>query len=165
MIMTYQNPLDWASEAFYDSEENENSELERDPEIIFKTYLKELFFLCFHLRIVQLFWHPDMASDFTYVWENGLVDFDLNFGNTKIKNHKSWCNISSRHVIESIRKMERNVFGQGLRISWQIQGKFSNDLAQFWFYTIPFARYATCSVFVTAIVWINSRVMYATCVL
>ena len=34
-----------------------------------------------------------------------------------------------------------------------------------WFYTIPFARYATCSVFVTAIVWINSRVMYATCVL
>ena len=38
--MTFQNPLDWASEAFYDSEENENSELERDPEIIFKTYLK-----------------------------------------------------------------------------------------------------------------------------
>ena len=47
MIMTYQNPLDWASEAFYDSEENENSELERDPEIIFKTYLKELFFCVF----------------------------------------------------------------------------------------------------------------------
>ena len=44
MIMTFQNPLDWASEAFYDSEENENSELERDPEIIFKTYLKELVF-------------------------------------------------------------------------------------------------------------------------
>ena len=41
--MTFQNPLDWASEAFYDSEENENSELERDPEVIFKTYLKELF--------------------------------------------------------------------------------------------------------------------------
>jgi len=40
MIMTFQNPLDWASEAFYDSDENENSELERDPEIIFKTYLK-----------------------------------------------------------------------------------------------------------------------------
>ena len=51
MIMTYQNPLDWASEAFYDSEENENSELERDPEIIFKTYLKELFFFVFTLRI------------------------------------------------------------------------------------------------------------------
>ena len=49
MIMTYQNPLDWASEAFYDSEENENSELERDPEIIFKTYLKELFFFVFTL--------------------------------------------------------------------------------------------------------------------
>ena len=44
MIMTFQNPLDWASEAFYDSEENENSELERDPEIIFKTYLKEFGF-------------------------------------------------------------------------------------------------------------------------
>ena len=51
--MTYQNPLDWASEAFYDSEENENSELERDPEIIFKTYLKELFFV-FSLKLVHL---------------------------------------------------------------------------------------------------------------
>ena len=27
------------------------------------------------LRVVQLFWYPDMASDFTYVWENGSVDF------------------------------------------------------------------------------------------
>jgi len=51
MIMTFQNPLDWASEAFYDSEENENSELERDPEIIFKTYLKELVFRVFILVI------------------------------------------------------------------------------------------------------------------
>ena len=49
--MTFQNPLDWASEAFYDSEENENSELERDPEIIFKTYLKELVFRVFILVI------------------------------------------------------------------------------------------------------------------
>ena len=49
--MTFQNPFDWASEAFYDSEENENSELERDPEIIFKTYLKELVFRVFILVI------------------------------------------------------------------------------------------------------------------
>ena len=54
MIMTFQNPLDWASEAFYDSEENENSELERDPEIIFKTYLKELVFRVLHFDNIKI---------------------------------------------------------------------------------------------------------------
>ena len=52
--MTFQNPLDWASEAFYDSEENENSELERDPEIIFKTYLKELVFRVLHFDNIKI---------------------------------------------------------------------------------------------------------------
>ena len=54
MIMTFQNPLDWASEAFYDSEENENSELERDPEIIFKTYLKEMVFRVLHFGNLKI---------------------------------------------------------------------------------------------------------------
>ena len=37
MIMTFQNPLDWASEMFYDAE-NEKLELTKNPEIILRTY-------------------------------------------------------------------------------------------------------------------------------
>ena len=77
MIMTFQNPLDWASEMFYDSE-NEKLELSKNPEIILKTYfnLIEYFLrgceiinkkfgkLCFMTRIEDIIANPRKFSKF-----------------------------------------------------------------------------------------------------
>ena len=79
MIMTFQNPLDWASEMFYDSE-NEKLELSKDPEIILKTYFNLIeYFLrgceiinkkfgkfCFMTRIEDILANPRKFSKFCY---------------------------------------------------------------------------------------------------
>ena len=75
--MTFQNPLDWASEMFYDSE-NEKLELSKDPEIILKTYFNLIeYFLrgceiinkkfgkfCFMTRIEDILANPRKFSKF-----------------------------------------------------------------------------------------------------
>ena len=77
MIMTFQNPLDWASEMFYDSE-NEKLDLSKDPEIILNTYLnlieyflrgceiinKKFGKLCFMTRIEDIIAKPRKFSNF-----------------------------------------------------------------------------------------------------
>ena len=76
MIMTFQNPLDWASEMFYDAE-NEKLELTKNPEIILRTYFNLIeYFLrsceiinknfgkfCFMTRIEDIMANPRKFSN------------------------------------------------------------------------------------------------------
>ena len=76
MIMTFQNPLDWASEMFYDAE-NEKLELTKNPEIILRTYFNLIeYFLrsceiinknfgkfCFMARIEDIMANPRKFSN------------------------------------------------------------------------------------------------------
>ena len=87
MIMTFQNPLDWASEMYYDSE-NEKLELSKNPEIILKTYfnLIEYFLrgceiinkkfgkLCFMARIEDIIANPRKFSKFCFETTNFTTD-------------------------------------------------------------------------------------------
>ena len=88
MIMTFQNPLDWAAEMFYDAD-NEKLELTKNPELILKTYFNVIEYflrsceiinkkfgkLCFMARIEDIMAKPRKFSNFNRSFSAQNFDF------------------------------------------------------------------------------------------